>query len=111
MPVLYVLGGAALVLALELPAIFTQSIYHVTRKPVYSQYSSYYSRIMPIAQHALLFPFYAGILGTSLDNTAAVIGGVVAVIFISAITMIIIAIVTLIRKSRHGDLSIRKAEE
>ena len=61
---------------------------------------------MPYYSH-----FYAGILGTSLDNTAAVIGGVVAVIYISAITMIIIAIVTLIMKSRHGDLSIRKAEE
>ena len=49
---------------------------------------------------------------TSTDNTAAVIGGVVAVILIIAITIIIIAIVALIMKSRrHGDLSIRKAEE
>ena len=49
---------------------------------------------------------------SSTDNTAAVIGGVVAVILIIAITIIIIAIVALIMKSRrHGDLSIRKAEE
>ena len=49
----------------------------------------------------------------STDNTAAVIGGVVAVILIIAITIIaIITIVALIMKSRrHGDLSIRKAEE
>ena len=48
---------------------------------------------------------------SSTDNTTAVIGGVVAVILIIAIT-IIIAIVALIMKSRrHGDLSIRKAEE
>ena len=49
---------------------------------------------------------------SSTDNTTAVIGGVVAVILIIAITIIIIAIVALIMKSRrHGDLSIRKAEE
>ena len=51
---------------------------------------------------------------SSPDNTAAVIGGVVAVILIitAAITIVIIAIVALIMKSRrHGDLSIRKAEE
>ena len=52
---------------------------------------------------------------SSTDNTAAVIGGVVAVIFIITVAItivIIIAIVALIIKSRrHGDLSIRKAEE
>ena len=51
---------------------------------------------------------------SSTDNTAAVIGGVVAVILIitAAITIVMIAIVALIMKSRrHGDLSIRKAEE
>ena len=51
---------------------------------------------------------------SSTDNTTAVIGGVVAVILIitAAITIVIIAIVALIMKSRrHGDLSIRKAEE
>ena len=50
---------------------------------------------------------------SSTDNTTAVIGGVVAVILIIAITIIaIITIVALIMKSRrHGDLSIRKAEE
>ena len=50
---------------------------------------------------------------SSTDNTAAIIGGVVAVILIIAISIIaIITIVALIMKShRHGDLSIRKAEE
>ena len=49
---------------------------------------------------------------SSTDNTAAVIGGVVAVILIITVGIIIIAIVALIMKSRrHGDLSIRKAEE
>ena len=49
---------------------------------------------------------------SSTDNTAAVIGGVVAVILTITIIVAIIAIVALIMKSRrHGDLSIRKAEE
>ena len=49
---------------------------------------------------------------SSTDNTAAVIGGVVAVILIITLAIAIIAIVALMMKSRcHGDLSIRKAEE
>ena len=49
---------------------------------------------------------------SSTDNTAAVIGGVVAVILTITIIIAIIAIVALIMKSRrHGDLSIKKAEE
>ena len=50
---------------------------------------------------------------SSTDNTTAVIGGVVvAVILIITVAIIIIAIVALIMKNRrHGDLSIRKAEE
>ena len=46
---------------------------------------------------------------SSSDNTAAIIGGVVAVILIIAITVIIIAIVALVMKNRHGVLSIEKA--
>ena len=46
----------------------------------------------------------------SSDNTAAIIGGVVAVILIIAITVIIIiAIVALVMKNRRGVLSIEKA--
>ena len=49
---------------------------------------------------------------SSTDNTAAVIGGVVAVILIITLAIAIIAIVALMMKSRcHGDLSIKKAEE
>ena len=50
---------------------------------------------------------------SSSDNTAAIIGGVVAVILIIsiAITVIIIAIVALVMKNRRGDLSIEKADK
>ena len=43
------------------------------------------------------------------DNTAAIIGGVVAVILIIAITVIVIAIV--LKSRRHGDVSIKNAPE
>ena len=46
------------------------------------------------------------------DNTAAIIGGVVAVILIIAITVLVIAIVAMVLKSRrHGDVSIKNAPE
>ena len=50
---------------------------------------------------------------SSSDNTAAIIGGVVAVILIIsiAITVTIIAIVALVMKNRRGDLSIKKADK
>ena len=43
------------------------------------------------------------------DNTAAIIGGVVAVILIIAITVIVIAIITamVLKSRRHGDVSIK----
>ena len=46
---------------------------------------------------------------SSTDNTAAIIGGVVAVVFIIALS--IFGIVALILKSRRRELFIRKAEE
>ena len=46
---------------------------------------------------------------SSSDNTAAIIGGVVAVILI--ISIAITAIVALVMKNRRGDLSIEKADK
>ena len=47
---------------------------------------------------------------TSTDNTAAIIGGVVAVVLIIAITVIIV-IVVLVMKNRRGDLSFKNTEK
>ena len=46
----------------------------------------------------------------STDNTAAIIGGVVAVVLIIAITVIIV-IVVLVMKNRRGDLSFKNTEQ
>ena len=50
---------------------------------------------------------------TSTDNTAAIIGGVVAVVIvlIIAITVIVMVIVVLVMKNRRGDLSIKNTEK
>ena len=47
---------------------------------------------------------------TSTDNTAAIIGGVVAIVLIIAITVIIV-IVVLVMKNRRGDLFLKNAEK
>ena len=49
---------------------------------------------------------------TTTDNTAAIIGGVVAVIFIIAITFAVVAIImTLILKNRCGNVSMGKQKK
>ena len=45
------------------------------------------------------------------DNTAAIIGGVVAVILIMAILIGIITIVALVLRARRGSMSIKTSEE
>ena len=47
---------------------------------------------------------------SSTSNTAAIIGGVVAVVFIIALTVLIFGIVALVLRSRRREFSIRKAE-
>ena len=48
---------------------------------------------------------------TSTDNTAAIIGGVVAVVLIVTIGITVIVIVVLVMKNRHGDLSFKNTEK
>ena len=48
---------------------------------------------------------------SSTDNTAAIIGGIVGVVLIIALTVFGVAAVALVLKSRRGEIPIRKAEE
>ena len=49
--------------------------------------------------------------GPTQSNTAAIIGGVVAIILIIAITIAVIVIVALVLRSRRGDVSFKNTLE